>query len=118
MSVLTLVFENCESVAIGYENISSVVVTDVTEQVFYNRFGEIQVTKQAKKALLSFDNLTKETTDRINKYRDITQVFFGGSVYHIDWPDDAMYDNPQQKNRTSGTRLDIYINCGAVDDIP
>lgn len=113
--MLTLVFENCESVAIGYENISSIVITDVTEQVFYNRFGEIQVTKQAKKALLSFDNLPNEAANRINKYRDITRVYLGGSVYHIDWSDDAIYDNPQQKNRTSGSRLDVYINWEAEE---
>ena len=71
------------------------------------------VTKQAAKAILSFVNLPEEDADRINKYRDITQVVFGGSVYHMDWPDDGIhpvYDNPQQKNRTNGSSLDIYIN--------
>ena len=112
---MVLVFENCEIATIKEEHISSVSISGVTEQVFYNTFGKSPiVTKQAAKAILSFVNLPGEYAERINKYRDITQLVFGGSVYHMDWPDDdgihPVYDNPQQKNRTNGSRLDIYIN--------
>lgn len=112
---MVLVFENCEIATIKEEHISSVSISGVTEQVFYNTFGKSPiVTKQAAKAILSFVNLPEEDADRINKYRDITQVVFGGSVYHMDWPDDdgnrPVYDNAQQKNRSNGKYLDIYIN--------
>jgi len=88
--------------------------------VFYNTACKSPiVTKQAAKAILSFVSLPEEDADRINKYRDITQVVFGGSVYHMDWPDDdgnhPVYDNPQQKNRSSGSRLDIYINWEVIE---
>ena len=108
---MVLVFENCEIATMKEEHISSVSISGVTEQVFYNTACKSPiVTKQAAKAILSFVNLPEEDAERINKYRDITQVVFGRSVYHMDWPDDAVYDNPQQKNRTNGSRLDIYIN--------
>ena len=112
---MVLVFENCEIATIRAGYISSVSISGVTEQVFYNTFGKSPiVTKQAAKAILSFVNLPEEIAERINKYRDITHVEFGGSVYGIHWPDDdgthPVYDNTQQKNRSSGSRLDIYIN--------
>lgn len=118
---LVLVFENCEIAIIKEEHISSVSISGVTEQVFYNTACKSPVvTKQAAKAILSFVNLPEEDAERINKYRDITQVVFGGSVYHMDWPDDdgnhPVYDNTQQKNRTNGNRLDIYINWRVPDE--
>ncbi len=114
---MVLVFENCEIATIKEDHISSVSISGVTEQVFYNTFGKSPiVTKQAAKAILSFVNLPEEDAERINKYRDITQVVFGGSVYHMDWPDDAVYDDTQQKNRTNGNRLDIYINWEVPDE--
>lgn len=117
---MVLVFENCDLVAIKAEHISSVSISGVTEQVFYNTSCKSPiVTKQAAKAILSFVNLPEEVAERINKYRDITHVEFGGSVYGVHWPDDdgihPVYDNTQQKNRTSGNRLDIYINWEAIE---
>lgn len=118
---MVLVFENCEIATIKEEYISSVSISGVTEQVFYNTFGKSPlVTKKAAKAILSFVNLPEEDAERINKYRDITQVVFGGTVYHMDWPDDdgtqPMYDNPQQKNRSNGKYLDVYINGRFLND--
>lgn len=117
---MVLVFENCDIVTIKEEYISSVSISGVTERVFYNTACKSPtVTKQAAKAILSFVHLPEEDAERINKYMDITQVVFGGSVYHMDWPDDdgihPVYDNTQQKNRTNGNRLDIYINWEVVE---
>lgn len=112
---MVLVFENCDIVTIKEEYISSVSISGVTERVFYNTSCKSPiVTKQAAKAILSFVNMPEEIAERVNRYRDITHVEFGGSVYRIHWPDDdgihPVYDNTQQKNRTNGNRLDIYIN--------
>lgn len=113
--MLTVIFENCEVLAIPADKVSGLYIDGVTE-CYYKHPGtnNVCVTKEADKLKFTVCDFNKESQGRLLKYQDITSIVVtcenGVKRFRANWDSEpSCYENSKQFYQYFGNDLDIYI---------
>lgn len=81
---MQLVFENCEFAHIKKEQVETLRLGGITQDIIYSPMGR-KVTTTAKSLYLVVRNPEQKLVERCFKWQDITYLAVGCEEYRIEW---------------------------------
>lgn len=116
--MLTLVFENCESVDIDPNDIQYMNIWGVTESIsFSKRKSETEVHKYSEGFNLGVRKASTELVERVLQYKDITQVYWEGELYFMNWKDHSLDESEYQTSHFDSDAGMLHINISKDEEI-